>query len=109
MRSDSQTASGNWPIITDPLSQELPHRQMTAGSVIETPSREGARSIMIGDKQSRLTSTAQATTRENEPGMMIVEEISIATATTTAATSGIEEVSPHVANDAMIYTNDVPY
>jgi hypothetical protein len=66
---------------------------MTAGSVIETEietlNHEGARNILIGDQQSRLTSTVQATTRENDPGMMIDRtEIWIATATATTTTTG---------------------
>ena len=86
---------------------------MTAGSVIETEietlNHEGARNIMIGDQRNRLTSTDQATTRENDPGMMIdVTKIRFAIATTTTAISEIEKVSPHVVNDAMIYTNDMP-
>jgi hypothetical protein len=86
---------------------------MTAGSLIETEietlNHEGARNITIGDQRNRLTTTDQATTKKNDPGMIIdVTKIRIAIATTITAISEIEEVSPHVANDAMIYMNDMP-
>jgi hypothetical protein len=106
-------ASGKWPGIADPQSQELHHRQVTAGSAIDEiaiTNQEGARNTMIGDRRSRSTNTVPeiiVIIRGNDPGTTIVGTTRSATATTTTATSGIEEVSPLVVSNAMIFMNDM--